>query len=151
MTGTSGAIASAIVSRVAGLPLVAAVDLTDSRTRTRRDGKSTHTISPTIVFEATATPAVPAEAAFAVAEEGAVPGLTASSGATRSARRRTSTDITRCTCTSRAGFGGRHRAAGRVESAFVQTFRGDMGRLFGRQPPRIAPFGRRRRPNGMVG
>src|ERR1019366_5910380 len=58
MTGTSGAIAMATVSRVAGLPLTAVV-FTDSRTRTMGEGKSTHTISPTIVFEGPYPPSFP--------------------------------------------------------------------------------------------
>src|ERR1039458_9822051 len=78
MTGTSGAIAMATVSRTAGLPLTA-VDFTDSRTRTRREAMSTHTISPTIVFEGAAG------AAFGAVAEDAPADFGASSDATRSA------------------------------------------------------------------
>src|SRR5271169_777196 len=80
MTGTSGATAMAIVSRTGGLPLTA-VDFTDSRTRTRREVMSTHTISPTMVFDETAGVVLGVVAADA--DFGAL------AGATRSARRRT--------------------------------------------------------------
>src|SRR5512141_763852 len=115
MTGTSGAIARATVSRTAGLPLTA-VDFTDSRTRTRRDARSTHTISPTIVFEGAAV------ATFDAVAEDAAGDFEASSGATRSARMRTRPDICSLACTRRARSGRGHTVASLSENSLVLAF-----------------------------
>src|ERR1017187_296883 len=104
MTGTSGAIAMATVSRTPGLPLTA-VDFTDSRTRTRREAMSTHTISPTIVFDGAAG------AAFGAVAEDAVADFGASSGATRSASRRTRADMGSLRARDVPGLAGAPEAA----------------------------------------
>src|SRR5450759_770785 len=126
MTGTSGAIAMATVSRAEGLPLTA-VDFTDSRTRTVREGKSTHTISPTIVFEGAAGTAF----FGAEDEEEDAAGFGASSGATNSARRRTRATMLDVTCTRRAGFGRGRRAHFGTKTP---SFRG-LGALIRRRFP----------------
>src|SRR5512143_1044002 len=105
MTGTSGAIEMATVSRTADLPLTG-VDFTDSRTRTRREARSTHTISPAIVFEEAVGTAFDG-----VVAAGAAADFVESSGVIRSARRRTKNAMGPFACTRRARSSPAARAA----------------------------------------